>query len=349
MVSLGVHELMSALDSFESLPIVSIHRWLDRASVSRVKVSPTFSEFDAKVRRVASMAPSARLYWLPDDAALHSRRELSEASFHEFRQFVERTVDPCVWVYEGGTMGPKSPDQLPAMIAPTTPAAPVARSRASGRSGRSSVLQAAFRDAVLARDGLTCVLCRRIYDPAGAQELQAAHVVAHGSPVAVMQEAGLFSTNDTRNGIMLCLAPCHFWYDRYHWWVDEGGLVCATDALLLDPELGPHFRPLINQPLKMAPLDWPLPQTWAVQRRLCDERTALRHREGNNAHFFCAQCNCTYQRASAFATHEQSCRANGPVQLYTHAPRRGGLRLAAALDAAADSDEEGGYSSDVSH
>ena len=95
-----------------------------------------------------------------------------------------------------------------------------------------------------------------------------------------MLEAGLVGLNRADNGIFLCHARCHYWFDRLHWWLDDDLHVSATDALLADVDDGSFFRQFVGRPLQQPSAAmaryWSPPQTWAVQRRRCEEKTAER-------------------------------------------------------------------------
>jgi hypothetical protein len=314
---------MDALEIRDALPSVSVHNWLDPRTLVRIKLAGDFGRFERHVRSVTGASLFARLYWFPDDSVLlTSRQELTAATFASFCNYVRLSADAAVWVYRtGATMAPESPGELPATALPHEPrqaVTPSQPSRHSGHSARSSAVQEQFRAAVLGRDGRRCVLCDR---ERNEQELDAAHVVPHGSPSDMMREAVLTNTNDTCNGIMLCSTPCHFWFDRLHWWVGEDDTVCVTDALLSDDTLGGHFRPHVGKPLKL-PVDallplWPRSTTWAVQRRRCVENTAKRRATAGTAKFICEMCGKPYQLAHAYSNHTVRCTAVTRSMLFT--------------------------------
>jgi hypothetical protein len=209
-------------------------------------------------------------------------------------------------------------------------------------------VQRAFREGVISRgDGaLSCALCRKT--AAFPQELEAAHVVAHTSPAALRVEAGLRDINSVRNGILLCATPCHLWYDKLHWWVGGDGNVAATEALLADEALGPHFRAVVGAPLLQqhaGDVDWPTAQTWAVQARLCCEETGRRQAQAAAAPYMCSTPTCQQRCRTPGALQAHialgNCRARGNL----HTPARRTDYSAASLLApadGADGSDEGG-------
>ena len=314
---------MDALDVRDALPTVGVHHWLDPRTPARIKLTSDFGRFERNVRSATGASPSARVYWFPDDSVLLvNRREVTAAAFPSFCNYVRLSADAAVWVYDAGaTAAPPSPGEPPATPQPREPlqaVTPSQPSRHSGHSARSSAVQEQFRAAVLGRDGRRCVLCDR---ERNEQELDAAHVVPHGSPSDMMREAVLTNTNDTCNGVMLCSTPCHFWFDRLHWWVGEDNTVCVTDALRSDDTLGGHFRPHVGKPLK-PPADeylplWPRPTTWAVQRRRCMDNTAKRNAAAGTAKFICEKCGRPFQLAHTFSNHVDRCNAVTRSILFT--------------------------------
>lgn len=314
--------LFTALALREVTPSVAVHPWMEPRTIASVKVEDSFELFDTCVRRAVRAGPADRFYWFPADSGgrLEARRQLKAESYAEFSAYARSTWDAALWVWTGG---PASPDQPPVSAPasePAPPPTPVPYVPApSTTSGRSASVQAEFRVAVLMRDGHACVLCRRTWADTELQSLEAAHVVAHGSSTAVLAEAGLFSPDEVRNGIALCATPCHFWYDKLHWWVDAtSGLVCATEALLSDARFSPHFAPLVNNPLRTAPRAWPEPATWAVQQRLCMERTNARRAEAEKKPYTCPKCGKRCASQPGLERHATSCRESvAPRQLFT--------------------------------
>ena len=333
-------ERLDALELREAQPRVNAHRWMDRQSI-QVKLSSDFAHFRRVVGTAVKASPAARLYWFPEAmVALVHRREIVETSFAEFSGYVRSTADPDVWVWEPTPTG-MSPTQPPAAAVVPDPATPQRGS--ASRSARSSHVQRMFRAAVMRRDGLVCTLCRRV--PTDERAIEAAHVVRHGSSSAVLEEAGLLSTNDSINGVMLCASPCHFWYDQLHWWVEPDGNVAASKALLEDAALGRHFSALIGHPLQrpqpaFLPF-WPLPTTWAVQKRLCLEAADKRHEISADAVSYCVKCGKPYKSLRGLETHAAHCSATSRRLLFTPAER------AARSDALAEGvdDDQGDDSS----
>ena len=341
-----------------SLPArIRAHNWMDPRSAP-VRPLRDFVRFTDLVRDVMRASASSRLYWFPTAGApLADRKEITEATFPAFCAYADASEEPDVWVWEP-TGASRSPGELPVAAAgqqqvPSTPVAGAGAGAASRHTGRSSAVQRQVRAAVLRRDGAVCVLCR--CRPATDSLLVAAHVVRHGSSAAVMAEATLLSTNDTCNGVMLCSALCHHWYDQLHWWVDDSGLVAMTEALRLDPVRGPHFAPWAGLPLLRPDPEsvearyWPRPQTWAVQARLCSEQTEKRHALAASKEFECVKCGGRYASSSRFEEHRGKCAATSRRLLFTPAERE--RMPAAVLDAPAsvaevdaddDDDDSGG-------
>ena len=309
------------LDMRDARPTVRLHRWLDRREAGHIKLADSFERFDKLLRSFSIVSPSSRAYWFPvGSVKIDSRIELTASSFAAFCDYVRGDDEAAIWIYDGAA-AQTSPDQLPAIrhVEPAERATPSQPSQRSGRSGRSSAVQEQFRSAVLGRDGRNCVLCGR---ESTEQELDAAHIIPHGAPSAVMLEAGLTSTNECCNGVMLCSSPCHFWFDQLHWWLGEDGNVCATEAILSDAELGLHFTPLVGKPLRLpsnpvfSPL-WPPALTWAVQRRRCVENTEKRRVSASAAKFFCEKCGTPYIKARAYTNHVARCTASTRRVLFT--------------------------------
>ena len=319
--AVDVATLLEALALRDALPTVYAHRWMDRQS-KPVKLPSELVSFRRVVSVATSASVAARLYWFPVGAVeLMRRREIVESSFAEFCDFVRTTADPDVWVWEP-TLSSVSPTIPPAAAVAPEPATPPRGS--ASRSARSSHVQKMFRAAVMLRDGVVCTLCRQV--PADEKAVEAAHVVRHGSSVAVLEEAALVSSNDTCNGVMLCSSPCHFWYDQLHWWVEPDGNVAASDALLHDADLGSHFSALVGRPLQQPQRTelqrlWPAPSTWAVQKRLCLEAADKRHEIAADALCYCVKCGVPYKTLRGLENHAASCRATNRRLLFTPAER----------------------------
>ena len=318
--SFGVDALFSALDERDLATTINVHRWMDRSS-KPVKLYTAFPRFAFLVRLASGSSELSRFYWFPrKEIVIDEREEVTPTSFPAFRAFAAAVPEPDLWVWEP-VGSARSPDQLPVLVvteAPRTPQ-PAAPSR---HSGRSSAVQREFRASLIRRDGLRCTLCGRV--PVHESALDAAHVVRHGSSSAVMEEAGLVSTNDVRNGVMLCTAPCHFWYDQLHWWLRADGSVAASEALLASRADGAHFRPRVGQPMLVpASLDhWPRPSTWAVQERLCAEAAEGRRKEANVKEFSCVKCGVPFMQVRGLRRHAAGCTATSRRLLFTPEERR---------------------------
>ena len=316
------HNLELAVEAQSLLPTIEVHHWMDRSARS-IKLPPDFDRFIRNVRIAMGASDMSRLYWFPRaEMPIASRIEVTVAAFADFCAYARADSSPAVWVWEP-TAEARSPQQLPVTATvegPATPQQPPAPSRSSGRS---SQVQRSFREGLLLRDGGSCVLCRRT--PDCVNELEAAHVVRHGSSSAIMSEAALASTNDCCNGVMLCASPCHFWFDQFHWWLEPDGTVAASAAILADAGLGPHFLPLIGQTLrlpdaKLAHL-WPVPESWGVQRRLSKEAEEARHAVAAGSPFECGRCGVRYKTARGLFKHGSGCRETNRRLLFTPAER----------------------------
>ena len=117
--------------------------------------------------------------------------------------------------------------------------------------------------------------------------------------------------NHADNGVFLCHKRCHYWFDRLHWWLDDDLNVAATDALLADEDEGPFFQQFVGRPLQRPRAEmarhWPTPQTWAVQRRRCMEKTAERRRLAAGCPFDCDKCGERFTTTRGLTQHVDSC------------------------------------------
>ena len=319
----------------DSLPAVRVHRWMEPQTIGTILLYATFDVFDSVVRsRWATAAAAARFFWFTDTTMTReSRREITAATFEQFKVHVHSVRDPSMSIWEpvGAEISPIHglDDHASAMSTPQV--APVAA--ISHTTGRSSQVQQKFRAGVKSRDGAACVLCW--HTPTYENEVQAAHVVRHKSSASVLAEAELANVDDTCNGVMLCATPCHFYFDQLHWWIDEEGLVVVSDALLADATRGPHFRQFVGKPLRTPThywRQWPPPTAWAVQRRLCLARTEERHEIADRKPFSCHKCGGRWATSFALERHASSCQKTERTQLFTPDGFRFDLGLTLADD-----------------
>ena len=341
--------MKSVLSDHDSLPSVRVHKWMDRMVLGTMKLPDTFEQFDKVVRRWTSHA-GARFFWFTDARMLRQfREEISATTFVHFRTHARSVGDPSVSIWEpvGTEISPShvAEIELPAI---TTPVPVAVRSSNTASSARSSQVQQCFRAAVMVRDGGFCVLCKK--KPADDKLIQAAHVVRRSSSPDVIAEAGLLAVDESYNGIMLCTTPCHFWYDQLHWWVDENGLVVASDAILASDELGAHFMAHVGKPLKVPTVDafklfWPPASAWAVQRRLCLAETERRHAVAHDKPFGCARCSARFATPTTLGRHASKCVKTSRALLFTPTEKHI-LISSAPRHAISDADEDSESSSE---
>jgi len=262
-------------------PSVEVRLWA-RPGFFSAKLHDDFDAFRASVAAAVGADCSAiRLYFFRGPVLVAERVAISDAA--SLRAFA--SARRVVWVYEPTSGGPPSPDEQPGAL----PDVPLLEP--SARSARSSQRQRCFRAAVLKRDGTACVLCGLADDVGGKSRLEAAHVVALGTPARILDEIPLINLFDSQNGIALC-ADCHCWYDRHMWHVADGK---ARVADALRHRLGcERWVALDGRVLRQPnpPLDelWPLPRYWAVQERLCRAAAAARAELVADCPFFCDMC-----------------------------------------------------------
>ena len=307
------------MDELESRPRVTVRKWMEPHTVGNARLTLDFASFSGRVRRMTQAGPTARLYWFDSVVVMGRQKKLNAESFAAFSLYAWAAAQPVVMVYDDALdispLQPPAPEQQAADAAPTAFSEP-----RSTHSRRSADVQRSFRDEIKRRhDGqIICALCGNV--PHDEQEVDAAHIVPHGA-VEFLSEAGLVGADSASNGVFLCKSPCHFWCDRLHWWLDSDGKVAATDALLSDPDEAPFFLPLIGKELgqpREEMLRWyPTEQTWAVQRRRCEESTAKRHEKAAAYPFECERCGVSYKAARNLKAHVPKCEATKKRLLFT--------------------------------
>ena len=310
--------IASTMDELESRPRVAVRAWMEPRTLGEVRLTSAFAPFDLRVRTLTRARPTARLYWFADDVRMGLQVKLQAASFAAFRAYAQVTVAPVVMVYDDEM--DQSPEQPPAA---ELEAPDAALSAPRSTHSRPSVTQQAFRSELKIRDGgISCALCRE--RPRNEQAVDAAHVVPHGK-TGLLSEAGLVGLNHADNGVFLCHARCHYWFDRWHWWLDVDLNVAATDALLADADEGPFFRQFVGRPLQQPIAEmarhWPTPQTWAVQRRRCEEKTAERHALAADGPFDCDKCGKRYSTTGSLKQHVKACVETQKRLLFTPAAK----------------------------
>lgn len=272
--------------------------------------------------------PARLIYFVGDRApSLNDRKDITDnATYATFLTLVERgTPRVTLFVHPAAT----SPTKVPAWPSAADSASQGTKSVGTGSVGkgsaRSSAVQDEFVDTVRMRDGLAglprhCAAC------GGQPELlQVAHIVSRKTDLGLaMREFGLGGINIAQNGMQLC-EHCHYWYDKYLWWVEvRGGVetIIVSDAMLADEADRPveerHFTALHNTPMRLPPLAdrnaaaWPAAVTWTAQQRACVKAREARHADRENRTEECERCHKPYS-AKAIAhlrRHQPECVAS---------------------------------------
>ena len=286
--------VLRALRLEAARPSVDVRLW-SRPGVFSAKLDDDFDIFLSGVAAAARIAAAnARLYFFRGAVILDKRIPIDDSA--ALRDFAATRV--AVWVFDGG---PVSPDVEPADESIGESAAPT---RSSGRSAS----QPAFRDAVLRRDGNSCVLCRTA-DVVGAKScLEAAHVIAARSPQAICDSVSLYNVYDSNNGITLC-SDCHYWFDRYMWCVRPGGIVSVADALSMrsgcERWVGLRGSTLRVPAEPLSRTSWPPPHYWGVQERLFDAAAAVRHEIASGRIYSCEKCGARFDSVPHLQRHKK--------------------------------------------
>ena len=231
---------------------VRVKDYFNPAVSAVIRFRPTFKAFLVSACAHLSATLPARLFWF--DRLKSGAQELTAQNYDTVMQ-----AGSVLELFLSATTPPGSPTL-------TT------KSRRSTESGGSlgRIGQADFREALLDRDGRTCVMCGADPGPANLRMLDAAHVVPFEESSTTFRRYGLATIHDVRNGVILC-KPCHVDFDRSLWYVRPDGVVVVADALLLDPIRGPRWRPFSVQHKLTRPHDavrnswWPSPETWAFR------------------------------------------------------------------------------------
>ena len=265
--------VMRAMRIEAALPTIEVRLW-SRPGVFSAKVDASFDFFRAGVVAAAcrglSDARAAKLYFFCGAVQLSERIAITDDA--TLAVFMSAPNASAVWVFLPVDGGVPSPDMEPAADAASAPSAQTVR------SGRSSVLQGAFRTALLRRDGSACVLCERKDSP-GKSCLESAHVVAVRTPALVRDACGLLDSFEPQNGVVLC-ADCHHEFDQHLWHVDEHNNAVIADALIARAG-SERWALLRGRALRVpvAPFDaqWPPWRYWHVQKQLFHAALAERH------------------------------------------------------------------------
>jgi hypothetical protein len=319
-----------------SLPEVEVRAWMARSG-AKVRLLPSYPHFHRAATGALALPETSRLYWLPNEfSAIADRRPIADAgSFKIFRDEWVGGRRPTVWVYPlpDAPGAPASPEELP--FAPPQVQSPVPASKSSVGT-RDSRMQREFRASLMDRDGKeSCVAC------GASKPLEAAHIVRHKAPRSLARAAGLRTTWDVRNGVMLCHL-CHLHFDNHLWCVGADGKVEVAEALLADTDCEPHFRPMIGKELRHVPgdRDWPAPETWRCQAEQFRAAREKRHKERAEREFECPDCGSLFKAHRFFLHHVEeqgACAARirlGKKRFWTPAEKRAFPSLAAAEEEA---------------
>jgi len=232
------------------LPELRVKDWLNPGHVAVVRLCPTFVSFLASaVIHVSAVLP-ARLFWYKGSV----RMELTPDNYDTFVAATSKGDPPATELFVYSSAEKLSPPGTPTM----------AGSKVKSQSSGGRPMQDEFRACVLNRDGRVCVLCRTAPE---VILLEAAHIVPYEMSISGCLPYGLPAVNEVRNGIMLC-KPCHYFFDRYLWYVGTDDKVVVARAVLLDSDLARRWNALNGKQL-LRPLAtdvvksswWPIPQT----------------------------------------------------------------------------------------
>jgi hypothetical protein len=252
-----------------------------------------------------------RLYWFRGGAEVIDDRNRvdDDVSYAALTATVAQSDDD-ITVYVLFDEASPSEAPFPDVAERSTPA-----KSGGASSARSSAQQTAFRSALLTRDGTTCVLC---VDADGGvaeggvegAEVDAAHIVPRDSEAEVMLEAGLVSSWDPRNGILLC-KRCHRAFDAGLWHVDDDGAAVVATAAKNDAEVGSYWRARDGRSLRrpaFAALERSFPDksVWAVTVTKFEEARAERHRLAADFEYHCQQCGKPYKTLGGLEKHQGS-------------------------------------------
>jgi hypothetical protein len=246
--------VIGAGNIFLELPFFRVKDWLNPGNVAVLRLCTTFRSFlNAVVVHMSAPLP-ARLFWFNGI----TRMELTANNYDAFLSASCGGELPAMEMFVFSSADKQSP--------PGTPT--VAGSKVKSQSSGGRPMQEEFRACVMNRDGRLCVLCRAT--PATLL-LEAAHIVPFETCIDQCMRYGLPAVNEVRNGIILCKI-CHYFFDRYLWYVTAVGKVVVADAVLQDSELTRHWRALNGIRLQQPPATdtlktswWPIPQTWAFR------------------------------------------------------------------------------------
>ena len=236
------------------LSFLRVKDWLNPGNAAVVRLCSDFCSFLLSVVVHVSATLPTRLFWYKGS----SRVELAAGNYEAFLAESCRGHPPAIELFLFSSADELSP--------PGTPS--VAGSKVKSQSSGGRPMHDDFRACVMNRDGHICVLCRATPN---TLLLEAAHVMPFEMGIIDCERYGLPAVNEVRNGIILC-KHCHYFFDRYLWYVGSDGFVVVADALLQDSELKKRWKPLNGRPLLQPPPEhilkaswWPIPQTWAFR------------------------------------------------------------------------------------
>jgi hypothetical protein len=174
----------------------------------------------------------------------------------------------------------------------------------------------------LTRDGpnAACALCSL------SDGVDAAHVLRWKTASDECRAAGLCTTWQPQNGILLC-RRCHTYFDALLWSVDPDGRVNVADALLQYDRADPRYAALNGSTFTLCthPSDnHPSQKVYAAHHaRFLAARAERRNLRTSLPHA-CASCGERYHREKACRVHEAACTAGAiaPSNLVTPHPQR---------------------------
>ena len=223
-----------------SVRIATISDW-DKPVFRNIKLSANFQNVINDIQLLFSAANIQCFYWVQD--GFTSRYKINnQETYAVFLQnsLPYDTIKLYIYSSEG------SPTNSPTVQNITKDEA------ASGsKSNRSASNQQNFRGALIQRDGEICNLCD------STENVEACHIIPQKSDIKIIKEAGLYTSYDIYNGIMLC-KTCHSKFDKGFWYINSDGYAIISNALLKSKKSKKHFRPLNNKKLRVFKEDNPL-------------------------------------------------------------------------------------------
>lgn len=189
--------------------------------------APTFSAFDAKVRKKFDFGPSETdiisYYYITNRKDIGIREYI--ANNEGLDNYFEVAGNPTIYIWLSGA-SQSSPESLPSQI--QTKVASDEASDLSECTATRGNQQAAFRKALRDRDNNACVLSdTKLVEKAG--NIEAAHIFGvEGALKDMRRAAGVLNSYDTVNG-MLLEKSLHVAFDSYQWCMDADGVVSVAD------------------------------------------------------------------------------------------------------------------------